>query len=168
MELLGVWVEEVDALYPHIKNCIKTERPLDGNENSYECKLICEVAHSKGATVLGTFTEDYYKGFPAITENCYGDGKAIYVASEPENNLIKLLVHKYCKEKNIEPIIKTDADVEITRRVKENKEYIFILNHSDTVQKVSLGEKSYTNLIKGETFQSELIIAPKDVVILTA
>ncbi len=165
-KLLGIWVEEVDALYPEMKNGIKTEKQLDTSEKSYECKLICEVLHSENAAVLGTFTEDYYKGFPAITENAYGNGKAVYVASEPEDDLIKVLVEKYCKEKNIQPIIKTNADVEITRRVKDNNEYIFILNHSSSVQKISLQEKTYINLLNGDILKNEVEIEPKKVLIL--
>lgn len=165
-ELLGIWVEEVDALYPDMKNGIKTEKQLDENQKSYECKLICEVVHNENAVVLGTFTEDYYQGFPAITENAYGNGKAIYVASEPEDNLIKVLVEKYCTEKNIEPIIKTNADVEIDRRVKDGNEYIFILNHSSSLQKILLGGKTYTDLLKGEILKNEVEIEPKEVLIL--
>ncbi|MDN3014616.1 beta-galactosidase trimerization domain-containing protein [Paenibacillus sp. BSR1-1] len=165
-ELLGIWVEEVDALYPDMKNGIRAEKQLEENEKTFECQLICEVVHNENAIVLGTFTEDYYKGFPAITENSYGSGKAIYVASEPEDNLIKVLIEKYCEEKNIKPIFKTDAEVEITRRVKENNEYIFILNHSNILQKVSLGKNSYTDLFNGEILENEIEIEPKDVLIL--
>jgi len=165
-ELLGIWVEEVDALYPDMKNGIRVEKQLEENEKTFECKLICEVVHNENAIVLGTFTEDYYKGLPAITENSYGSGKAIYVASEPEDNLIKVLIEKYCGEKNIKPIFKTDAEVEITRRVKENNEYIFILNHSNILQKVSLGKNSYTDLFNGEILEHEIEIEPKDVLIL--
>lgn len=165
-KLLGIWVEEVDALYPDMKNGIKTEKQLDENQKNYECKLICEVVHNENAAILGIFTEDYYQGFPAITENVYGNGKAIYVASEPEDSLIKLLVEKYCTEKNIEPIIKTNADVEIDRRVKDGNEYIFILNHSSSLQKILLGEKTYTDLLKGEVLKNEVEIEPKEVLIL--
>ncbi|QAT39929.1 beta-galactosidase [Clostridium sp. JN-9] len=165
-KLLGIWVEEVDALYPEMKNGIKTGKQMDTSEKSYECKLICEVLHSENAAVLGTFTEDYYKGFPAITENAYGKGKAVYVASEPEDDLIKVLLEKYCKEKNIQPIIKTNADVEITRRVKDNNEYIFILNHSSCVQKISLQEKTYINLLNGDILKNEIEIESKEVLIL--
>jgi beta-galactosidase len=165
-ELLGIWVEEVDALYPDMKNEIKVEKQLDENQKNYECKLICEVVHNENAAILGTFTKDYYQGFPAITENAYGNGKAIYVASEPEDDLIKVLVEKYCAEKNIEPIIKTNADVEIDRRVKDNNEYIFILNHSSNPQKILLGEKTYTDLLKGEILKNEAEIEPKEVLIL--
>lgn len=165
-ELLGIWVEEVDALYPNMKNGIKTEKELEVNERTYECKLICEVVHSEGAAVLGTFTEDYYEGCAAITENCYGKGKAIYVASEPEDELVKRIIEKYCREKNIEPIVKTNAEVEITRRVKGDIEYIFILNHSSSVQRVCLGKGYWRELLNDKIVENEVEIEPKNVLIL--
>ncbi|MCT4594462.1 MAG: beta-galactosidase [Anaeromicrobium sp.] len=165
-DLLGIWVEEVDALYPEMKNGIVVEKELNMGKDVYDCNLICEVVHSQGAKVLGRFAHDYYKGYGAITENSYGKGKAIYVATEPEEGFIRELMKKYCDENKIKPILKTSEEIEVTKRIKDNKEYIFILNHSKKPQQIDLEVKKYKELLKNQVLKGIINIEPKDVFIL--
>ncbi|GAI13596.1 unnamed protein product, partial [marine sediment metagenome] len=99
-KLLGLWVEEIDALYPYMSNTIvMKERFPEMLKEEYDCKLICDVINTEGAKTLAVFGKDYYKGYPSLTENNYGKGKAVYVGTEPEDDFIGGLIRHYCNEK---------------------------------------------------------------------
>lgn len=50
--LLSIWVEEIDALYPDQENQIVITKP-DGKLNgNYTCELLCDLIHSEGANVI--------------------------------------------------------------------------------------------------------------------
>lgn len=162
--LLGIWVEETDALYPHMRNEVNiTEGELSGN---YSCGLICDVVNLEGAKAVGNYTKDYYAGAPAITENNFGKGKAVYLATEVYDELLTKLVGKYCNEKGINSLVKPVEGVEVTKRINDGKEYLFILNHSDESKEILLPEGEFNNLLNGKQVMGKFDISPKDVVIL--
>ncbi|WP_411169578.1 beta-galactosidase [Clostridium sp. MB05] len=168
-DLLGIWVEETDALYPDMQNYIKVNTKIKGFENldgSYKCNLICDVVHLEGAKEIATYETDFYKNTPVITENDFGNGKAIYLASNIEDNFIKMLMKKYLKENNINGILEGIMDLEITKRTKDGVEYIFILNHKDVDVEIDLGERKYIELITKKSLEGRMKIKAKDVWIL--
>lgn len=165
-KLLGIWVEETDALFSDMSNEIILNNKINGKKKSYECKLICDVIHLEGAEELAQFGKDYYKGYASITENKYGKGKAVYVATEPEEELIELLIKHYCDEKSIKGILKSKDGIEVTKRTKEDKNYIFILNHNNYDTDIDLGESEYLDLLSGRRLHSKVDIKGKGVYIL--
>src|SRR5690606_8242497 len=61
--LLGLWVEEIDALFPDDENQViidEVPEELQGLKGTYSARLICDVVHSEGAEVLGVFGRDFY------------------------------------------------------------------------------------------------------------
>ncbi|HZJ87315.1 MAG TPA: beta-galactosidase, partial [Erysipelothrix sp.] len=85
-DLLGIWVEEFDALAPEQRNHI------DFNNTEYACGLMCDILHLEGAQALATYKDDFYKGHPALTVNKVGKGNAYYVASSFETDLLEALL----------------------------------------------------------------------------
>lgn len=61
-DILGIWVEESDAL-PH---GVQNEFSYQGIV--YPAKLLCDLSHPEGAEVLSTYEKDFYQGMPAITK----------------------------------------------------------------------------------------------------
>ncbi|MBB6480401.1 beta-galactosidase [Spirochaeta isovalerica] len=157
--LTGIWVEEVDALYRDQTNQIET-----GGEK-YDCGLICEVIHLEGAEAIACFREDYYAGMPAVTENSFGKGKVLYLGTQPDREYLKYILDDYGAAAGIDRIVEPQDDLEVTVRVKEGKQYLFLLNHSDKLKKVD-PRGSWTNILTGEKLQGDLSIAGKDVLIL--
>jgi beta-galactosidase len=82
--VLGIWAEEIDALFPDQKNEIVLNEKLGNLQGSYECGILCDLIHAEGAEVVAEYGSDFYKGRPVLTVNSYGEGKAWYVASSPE------------------------------------------------------------------------------------
>ncbi|MDR2402682.1 MAG: beta-galactosidase [Spirochaetaceae bacterium] len=74
-DALGIWCEEVDALYPEDRNTI------EWNGRSYRAFDLCELIHPRGAETLGTYGADFYAGRPALTVNRFGKGRAYFIAA---------------------------------------------------------------------------------------
>ncbi len=166
-KLLGLWVEEIDALYPDMSNkiVIKEKFP-EMLKEEYECRLICDVINTEGAKTLAVFGKDYYKGYPSLTENSYGKGKAVYVATDPEDDFIRDLMKHYCNEKVLRSFIEPRKGVEIAQRVKGDKTLTFILNHNNEKATLTLPEGKYSSLLDGSVVSGEITLLPKDLYIL--
>jgi len=165
-ELLGIWVEETDALYPDTRNQMVPAGAGIITQN-YECGLLCDILHTEGANVLATFKDDFYAGHPCVTENEYGEGRAVYVASDPEIGLIVELLRHYCRAKGVEPLIPPQERIEVTVREGDGHRYLFVLNHTDTQRPVSLPDGGYYDMLKRAEIRDETItIDAKGVVVL--
>lgn len=82
-KLLGIWVEEIDALLPEQKNRIVLRETYGDLQGEYGCGMLCDLLHSEGAEVIAEYGDDFYKGMPVVTRNTFGQGEAWYVASDP-------------------------------------------------------------------------------------
>ncbi|MBA7647271.1 Beta-galactosidase BgaA [subsurface metagenome] len=101
-----------------------------------------------------------------MTENNYGKGKAVYVATEPEDDFIRDLMKHYCNEKAPHPLIEPQKGVEVTQRIKGDKTFTFILNHKNEKVTLTLPEGKYNSLLNGDVVSGEITILPRDVFIL--
>ena len=91
-QVFGILSEEIDTLYP-------TERQhaaLDGRE--HELVDYCEVIHLEGAQALAVYTDGYYENTPAVTENCYGQGRAIYQACRDIGSLCDAIFDRVLRQ----------------------------------------------------------------------
>lgn len=76
-----------------------------------------------------------------ITINKYGFGNVMYVGTIPEQDAVQKIVEKTLEISNIKPLIlSSNPLVEITEvlSTKTGKKYIYVLNYSDSAQKVVL------------------------------
>ena len=156
-KLLGVKAEETDSLY-------------DGQYNSvsmfgciYESEKYCELAYPEGATVIGKYCEDFYKGMPAITVNDYGKGKAYYIATDLMlDGYIKLYKEWFKDIISSDKVVDTPENVSVTMRYSSEISYIFIMNFNNDVREVNLNFEY--EIISGEL--EDGILKPYGVVIL--
>ncbi len=82
-DVLGIRTEEIDAPGDYYKNQVEYAG------SCYNVTGLCGLVHAQGAKVLATYKTDFFKGFPALTENTFGRGKAYYIASQNENAFIR-------------------------------------------------------------------------------
>ncbi len=167
-KLLGIWVEEVDALPPEKKNCMVITRPFGKICGEYECGLLCDVVNPEGAQVLAVYGRDFYSGRPCLTVNSYGKGKAYYVATDPEGQFLESFLEHICILKEVKAPLTAPEGVEVTRRWKENRSYTFVLNHNDFPVEVVLGEERYQELLTGRAVTGRLQLGPLGVAVLEA
>ena len=125
--LCGIWVEETDALPHGVSNgmAIK-DGPLAG---IWRADLLCDIMHTETAETIAAYTDDFYAGAPAICRNAYGKGQVWYFGARPEPALLERFTAWVCAECCIQPVFPPQEGIEATRRVKDGKEFIFVLNH---------------------------------------
>lgn len=156
--LLGIWVEEFDALAPEQFNSITY------NDNEYLCGLLCDIIHPTTAKVLALYNKDFYAGTPVVTKNKYGEGQAYYVGSSFETDFLEVLIDPILSELDIHGLGMTPKNVELSKRVHENgDEVIFLINHNNycvKIENILVGE---TDLISDQTMEEIEYMEPFDV-----
>ncbi len=87
--LLGIWSEEIDALYPDQRNAVVMDRRNAlGLSGSYEVRDLCDLVHLETAEQLASYERDFYAGRPAVTVNRFGKGRAFYLAARTEDRFL--------------------------------------------------------------------------------
>ena len=99
-DILGIWVEETDALPSYMKNS------FSWNEKSYDCGLICDIMHMENAQALACYDKDFYEGTPVLSKNEFGKGHAYYVATRAGQDFYADFLNKVLEEQGVEPVFK--------------------------------------------------------------
>lgn len=81
-DVLGIRPEEIDVPAGYCENRV-AYRGRD-----YKITGLCGLVHGAGAQVLAEYKQDFYKGYPALTKNSYGEGMAYYIASLNESEFL--------------------------------------------------------------------------------
>jgi beta-galactosidase len=165
--MLGIWAEEIDALFPDQRNRIVMTKPYGALEGEYECGLLCDLIHLEGAEAIAVYGDDFYAGMPVVTVNRFGAGQAWYVASSPDAAFLEGFLGKLCADKNIQPLVKEAPEgVESSRRVKDGRGILFLLNHNADKKEVELREGRYRDLLSGETVEGRTAVPGRGVRLL--
>jgi beta-galactosidase len=146
-DLLGIWVEEIDALPPPKTNRIVVSKPMGLVQGEYECSLLCDLIHLESAEEIAVYGEDFYAGTPCVTVNSVGRGRAYYVATNPDEKFVRDLLSTIAREAGIRPRLEAASGVEVCTREKDGEEFIFLLNHTGHEAAVVLDNRGYTNLL---------------------
>lgn len=165
-ELLGIWVEEVDALPPEEKNEIVMDVSEGFSKDRYVCANHCDIIHTRGAEVLAHYGKDFYVNQPVVTKNTYGDGTAYYVGTEPDDAFLADIIEKICMENSIAAPYQTNGNVELTERVNDKYKTVFALNYDkENAAFIELGTQTWKEMITGQDVSGTYEIAPYDVAI---
>ena len=160
-DILGIWVEEEDALPDDMHNSFTY------NGSVYPAALICDLLHTEGAQPLASYESDFYAGMPALTRNVYGKGTAYYVATRSNADFYRTLISDLCAEADIRPIISTPDQVEVTARSNANGTFLFFLNHDGISHDIVLN-RSGRDILTDTEYQNgdTLTLTTKNVAIL--
>lgn len=163
-DMLGIWVEETDALRPYEQNHMKIEKADMVSREEYSCDFLCDIIHPEGgAEVLATYEDDFYAGIPCVTCNTFGKGKAYYIGTQPEQKFLEELMEKICKDCNIESVYSADEGVELTVRKSDKGRIVFVINHNSKEAEVDFGTDKLKSLIDERKFTGKNTIQPGDV-----
>ena len=159
-DILGIWVEETDALPSYMKNS------FSWNGKDYDCGLICDIMHMENAQALACYDKDFYEGTPVLSKNEFGTGHAYYVATRAGQDFYADFLNKVLEEQGVEPVFKPCKGVEITLRRKEETNFLFFLNHNPQ-ETVLIAEKPGTDLLTGKEYRpgDEIVLQTKGVVL---
>ncbi len=160
-DILGIWVEETDALPPEFYN------HFDYEGEEYRCELLCDLLHLEGAESLAEYKEDFYEGLPVVTKNKFGKGQAYYVATRSDKKFYHELLKKICEEKQIQPAAVVPEGIEAVARSTDKNRFLFLLNYAEEEKEVRIEKDSieiFTNRVynRGEAVR----LAKKGVAIL--
>jgi beta-galactosidase len=167
-KLLGLWVEETDALEPVQKNKIVMKQNVGGLDGTFECSMLFDLVRLEGAETLASYGEDFYAGLPVLTRNRFGKGTAWYFASSADARFLSRLIEHLCAEQCIVSVMRNLPEgVEVTRRVgNDGNGYLFLLNHGTEKVSIDLGPMERRDLLSLRTMKGNCDLLPRDVLIL--
>lgn len=131
-DILGIWVEEEDALPKEMENSFSYQG------KTYPAKMLCDLLHTEGAQALTSYEKDFYAGMPVLTKNAFGKGYGYYVATSSDDAFYEDYLSEICAEAGITPIMDTPATVEVTMRSNANGSFVFLLNHGEETYETTL------------------------------
>ena len=160
-DILGIWVEEQDALPEGERN------RFFYNNAEYPAEMLCDIMHLEGAKSVSLYEEDFYRGTPVITKNQFGKGTAWYIGTRSNKAFYHKLLTDIFRENGIKGVIQTPEGVEATVRENTNGKFIFLLNHSNEEKDIPMGD-NYVEVITGRGIKvgESLRLGGKDVAIL--
>ena len=160
-DILGIWVEEQDALPEGERN------RFFYNNAEYPAEMLCDIMHLEGAKSVSLYEEDFYRGTPVITKNQFGKGTAWYIGTRSNKAFYHKLLTGIFRENGIKGVMQTPEGVEATVRENTNGKFIFLLNHSNEEKDIPMGD-NYVEVITGRGIKvgESLRLGGKDVAIL--
>lgn len=146
-EVLGLRVEEFEAMKPYIKNSLVMNGTLPNVEGEFESRLWCDILQLDTAEPLAEYGHDFFEGSPALTVNHYGNGKAYYIATLPDHDFLRQFLRQICIEQGVKPVVEAPQNVEAVIRANDKNEFLFVLNHNYKPVEVTLPEGEYFDLL---------------------
>jgi beta-galactosidase len=157
-KLLGIWVEEIDALSPGETNAVTYRH------EHFDCGSFCDRIRLEGAEALGTYEKEFYAGEPAITRN----GRSYYVGTKLTPDGWRKLLSDICREAGALPCFLNApvAGVEVLRRSADGRSHVYLLNHNADPVGVPLPPGKFTDLLTGRSISGSLRLERYGVAIL--
>ncbi len=161
-DILGIWVEEEDALPQGTKNFFR----YDGEQ--YPAELLCDLLHPEGAEQIDQsgYEKDFYRGMPVLTCHKLGKGRAYYVATASDQTFYKKFLTDIAKSAGVEPELLAPQGVEVTTRENETEKAYFILNHTEQEVLLKIPAGGYDCITGQNMEQDRVTLAGRQVLIL--
>ena len=141
-DTLGIWSEEIDALYPQDRNSIVW------NGKAYEAFDLCELTHTRNAETLGVYGGDFYAGQPALTVNSFGKGKAYHIAARTGSDFLGDFYQMITREKGLSRAFEAPLPYGVAAQIRSDgdTEYVFVMNFNDKETIVDTGSAGIQKL----------------------
>ena len=134
-DLMGVWVEEIDALAP--------DETIEVHGDAVDAKgeIVASIIHREGARRLAAYGGgEFYAGHSALTVNTYGKGKAYFVGTPLDETGMSAFMAPIIKELGLKPL-DTPEDVSLSVRYGDDGvRYAFLINNSAADKRLCLDE----------------------------
>jgi beta-galactosidase len=134
-DVLGIWCEEIDALYPEDRNS------FSWNGGNYGVHEFCELIHTRGAETLAKYDSDFYAGSAALTVNNYGKGKAYFIAARTYTDFLDDFYRDLVDRCGIGRVIEGPLPLGVTAQARSDgkTDYVFLMNFSPSAAAVDTG-----------------------------
>jgi len=160
-DVMGVTLKDYVPLYWG-KPGVKFGAELPGPDGTTQ--LWADLLKPETASVLARYTGDY-EGEAAITVNHFGKGKAVYIGADLDAMSLARVLRTCLAMSGSNSSFGAPVGVEITRRRAGEHEWVFVLNHSDKPQKVTLPGK-LKSVLAGVALDGSLELKAYEVAVL--
>ena len=156
--LLGLRVEEVDALYDGERVQIEPEPGALGLVHPAEAKDICERIHLETARPLAHYVSEFYSCEPCVTVNDLGNGHVYYIACRTETTFTDTFLGNLARECELKSVWSASLPhgVNAQRRIAEQVEFIFLMNFNDHAVAIPIQESDWTDTLTGGAILGEI------------
>ena len=167
--VLGIWAEEIDALYEGEGNGVQ---PVPGNElglnGEYTARELCDLIHVESAQVLATYESDFYAGRPALTANKFGEGLAYYIASRNDARFLDDLCGALAAQLGLLRSLEADLPHGVSAQLRTDGQhrYVFLMNFRAAPASVELPEGVYRDLLTGKEVKTRADLEAYGVMVL--
>jgi beta-galactosidase len=158
--MLGLTIEE---FAPYAETQTNTISTTDGK--LFQCSLWADVIHVQSANAIATFMQDYFAGYPAITHNQFGQGRAYYVGTAPDRSGMDWLLDHVCQAASIQPALNPHPGVELVQRTNGKETWLFALNYSSEEVEIQLDQSGF-DLLTETKMEKFLHLGPVDAAII--
>ena len=111
------------------------------------------------------FGDDFYAGSPAITEHHFRLGRALYIATRPDDSCIAALMSRLQTQLELTVPLQVPKDVEVAQRQNAQIVYTFLLNHSSTAQRITLPQPM-CDMLTQQSHEQDILLQATDCAIL--
>ena len=155
-DLMGVWVEEIDALTP--------DETIEVHGDAVDAKgeIVASIIHREGARRLAAYGGgEFYAGHSALTVNTYGKGKAYFVGTPLDETGMSAFMAPIIKELDLKSL-DTPEDVSLSVRYGDGgTRYAFLINNSAADKRLCLSElNGGTELLTGTVINDLIELKP--------
>lgn len=150
-DILGIWVEENDALPEGERNSFLYKGSI------YPAEILCDLMRLEGAEALSVYEQDFYQQTPAVTKNLFGKGCAYYVGTRSNHAFYHHFMEDIFKEAGISSTMVTPDGVEAAVRVSGDREILFLMNHNAGEARVVMNG-DYVDLLSGRRYETGSLI----------
>jgi beta-galactosidase len=161
-DLVGVTVEDFTRVAPF------EEVPSINfkGENVLEANDFNEILHlqSDDVEVIGTYSNAYFEGKPALVKRNYGLGSSYYFGGIFNLEHASLLLKEF-ELNNYQDQFELPEEIELAIRHKDGIEYTFLLNYSERPQEIVV-KNEFRNILTGKMVTNKHTVNPYDVLIL--
>jgi beta-galactosidase len=168
-KVLGIWAEEIDALYDYDINHITFSENNELNiKGDYETGELCDLIHTEGAEVVATYKSDFYAGGPALTVNNFGEGKAYYIASRNKEEFNSKFYNSLVESLGLKRAINTELPQGVTAQLRTDgeRDFVFLMNFTNKETVVELDGQPYEDLLSGNKHEKKVSLTQYGIKIL--
>ncbi len=165
-DVCGLTIDEYDSLPPDASQPLEFAVPELATVHPPSARIWCDVLAPTSAQVIARYTRDYYAGKPAIALNDCGKGRTVYVGTFGDGTLFEMLAGWLLGLAGVRRMVSTPDGVEVTERWQGDRRLLFILNHTEREQEVTL-ECCHSDLLSGARgLRGSVVVAPRQVLLL--
>lgn len=138
--------------------------PFTWQGQSYSGHLYCDLPVLSTARCLGSFAQGWFCDSVALSENSFGHGRAVYIATFADTDFYQNFFESLCRETQVRLLLNTipPAEVEVTeRRLANGRNLLFLLNSTGESQMLRLsGTQHLQDIWNAETMSGIIPFEP--------